>query len=126
MIAPKRVKLTAKQEREAYATATVRDSVNGVERCQRCGRFGPCDRDHRQGRDAYNTTPANLQLLGSDFGCGCHRWKSLNPRLALERGFAVPRWADPAKTPAWRVGVGWVLYDDDGGWKQCDAPTLQN
>lgn len=122
MIGPRPVKLTARQEREAYALATVRDSLNGVERCQRCGWFGPCDRDHRQGRTAYNTTPANLQLLGSDFGCRCHRWKTENPREALEHGFSVSRHADPAETPAWRFGAGWVLYDDYGGWKPCQPP----
>ncbi len=112
----KRPKLTARQEREAYAAATERDQG----RCQRCGRTGPTDRDHRQGRDAYNTTPANLQLLGGAFGCRCHLWKTENPAQAIEAGFSVPRWADPLEWPAWRFGVGWALYfeapDADGNW----------
>lgn len=116
MIGPKRPKLTARQEREAYAAATERDGGQ----CQRCGRYGPTDRDHRQGRTAFNTTPANLQLLGGAFGCGCHVWKTLNPAEALKRGFAVPRWADPLNWPAWRFGVGWVRYfdapDSRGKW----------
>lgn len=126
MIQPKRPKLTARQERDAYAIASARDSVRGVERCQACGRFGPCDRDHRQGRDAYNTTPANLQLLGGAFGCGCHLKKTQNPAWALEHGLSVPRWANPAEWPAWRYGVGWVLYDDEGGWRPCAPPEGAN
>jgi len=121
-IGQKRPKLTPKQERQAYEIATTRDHGQ----CQRCGFFGPTDRDHRQNRDAYNTTPANLQLLGGDFGCGCHRWKSEHPAAAVERGFAVPRWADPLEWPAWRHGVGWVLYLDapgaDGRWWRSITP----
>lgn len=105
---PKRPKLTRKQEQDAYELVTARD----LGRCQRCGLFGPTDRDHRQNRDAWNTTPANLQLLGSAFGCGCHIWKTENPAEAIQAGFCVPRWADPTEWPAWRWQVGWVLYYD--------------
>lgn len=114
----KRAALTKTQERRAYAAATERDQG----RCQRCGRQGPTDRDHRQGRDRFNTTVANLQLLGGDFGCGCHRWKTEHPREALLAGFTVPRWADPTEWPAHRHGVGWVIYfneqDEKGEWWQ--------
>lgn len=111
----KRPKLSRKQEQDAYKTVTARD----LGQCQRCGRFGPTDRDHRQNRDAWNTTVANLQLLGSAFGCGCHIWKTENPAQAIEAGFSVPRWATPAEWPAWRWQVGWVLYYDapiNGAW----------
>lgn len=120
LLGQRRPKLTQRQERDAYAAATARDSVNDVERCQRCGWFGKCDRDHRQNRNPFNTTPGNLHLLGGDFGCGCHRWKTTHPREAIERGFAVPSWADPLEWPAWRHGVGWVRYldepDERGRW----------
>jgi len=119
------VKLTAKQEREAYDIVTARDG--GM--CQRCGLYGPVDRDHRQNRDPYNTVPSNLQCLGSDFGCGCHRFKTEHPGLALLEGLTVPRWARPELWPAYRFGVGWVLYDDDGGWQtinQATADLLMN
>lgn len=118
-IGQKRPKLTPKQEREAYAAATARDSVDDVEQCQRCGRFGTCDRDHRRNRDSWNTTVANLQLLGKAFMCGCHKWKTENPAEAERLGFAVPRWADPLEWPGFRHGVGWVRYFDapvDGAW----------
>ena len=123
MIGQKRPKLTKRQEDAAYTDATLRDGgneFNNIGQCQMCGRFGPCDRDHRQNRDAWNTTPANLQLLGSAFGCGCHKWKTENPTEAERLGFSVPRWADPLTWPGFRHGVGWVRYfdepDDAGRW----------
>jgi len=117
MITPKIPKLTPAQEKRAYADVTERDKG----RCVRCGHPGPTERDHRQNRDPFNTTPANLQLLGGAFGCGCHKWKTENPRLAILEGFAVPRYARPELWPAWRVDGGWVLYFNepiDGEWWQ--------
>lgn len=124
MIGPKVPKLTAAQEREAYAAVTERDK--GV--CVRCGQPGPTERDHRQNRDPFNTVPSNLQLLGGPFECGCHKWKTENPAAAVLEGFAVPSWARPELWPAWRHDVGWVLYfdtpDSDGAWwKQISQPT---
>lgn len=115
MIGQKIPKLTVTEEQRAYDACTERDQG----RCQRCGLWGPTDRDHRQGRTAWNTTPANLHLLGGAFGCQCHVWKTLNPADAVRQGFAVPRWADPLEWPAYRYGVRWVLYFDepvDGEW----------
>ena len=114
MIGQRREKLTARQERESYASTTERDKG----RCTRCGTNAPTHRDHRQNRDAYNTVPSNLQLL-----CAlvCHPWKTANPEAAMREVFAVSRFApDPSAVPAFRFGVGWVLYfnapDDDGNW----------
>lgn len=116
MIGQRAPKLTARHERDAYAACTARDQG----RCVRCGHFGDMERDHRQNRTAWNTVVSNLQLLGSDRACGCHRWKTEHPADAARDGFAVSRWADPAETPAYRYGVGWVLYlnepDDNGNW----------
>jgi hypothetical protein len=115
MIGPKRVKLTPKEERAAYKAVTIRDQGT----CVRCGKPGPVERDHRQNRDPFNTVPSNLQCLGGDFGCGCHRWKTENPEQARWEGFAVSRWDRPELWPAYRFGVGWVIYYDepvDGKW----------
>lgn len=118
MIGPKIPKLTARQEREAYDAATERDN----DTCVRCGHQGRNERDHRQNRDAFNTTPANLQLLCGPFANGCHKWKTENPAEALRMGFAVPSYARPEVWPGWRVGVGWVQYFDGpdigGRWWQ--------
>ncbi len=116
MISPKRPKLTARQERDAYAAATARDD----DTCQRCQRYcGPVQRDHRQGRDAYNTVVSNLQCLGM----ACHQWKTEHPVQAVLDGWAVPRHTTltPAEWPARRrirtqfgtVRLGWVLYFDE-------------
>lgn len=108
----KRSKLTPKQEREAYEAVTARD----LGQCQRCGFRGPTDRDHRQNRDRFNTVPSNLHLLGSSKavgGCGCHQWATEHPAEAIRDGFAVPRWANPAEWPAYRIWDGWVLYYDE-------------
>lgn len=120
------VKLTPKQEKDAYAAATERDKG----RCQRCGSRGVTHRDHRQNRDAYNTTPANLQLLCPP----CHDWKGANHVAAILGGFAVSRWSRPQVWPAWRIDVGWVQYfdtpDADGNWwqpiSQATADLLMN
>ena len=117
MIGPRVPKLTPAQEKSAYAAVTLRDEG----RCVRCGRVGDVERDHRQNRDAFNTVPSNLQLLGGAFGCGCHKWKTENPAAAVLEGFAVPRWARPEWWPAWRADVhSWVLYfdtpDTHGNW----------
>lgn len=115
MIGPRPVKLTPRQERESYAIVTERDQG----RCQRCGRFGPVERDHRQNRDAYNTVPSNLQCLCRS----CHQWKTENPVAAILEGFAVSRYARPELWPAWRYDVGWVIYDDTGGWQEISQAT---
>ncbi|MEJ6554054.1 HNH endonuclease signature motif containing protein [Microbacterium esteraromaticum] len=126
MIGQRPVKLTPKQEKYAYAAATARDKG----RCQRCGSHGVTHRDHRQNRDAYNTTPANLQLLCVE----CHQWKTDNHVAAILEGFAVSRWSRPQVWPAWRIDVGWVQYfdtpDADGNWwqriSQATADLLMN
>ncbi|MBG9885167.1 hypothetical protein ABE10_00910, partial [Bacillus toyonensis] len=54
---------------------------------------------------------------------GCHKWATEHPAEAVRDGFAVPRWARPELWPAWRIDAGWVLYDDEGGWKQITEST---
>lgn len=123
MIGPKQPRLTPAEEKRAYELATFRD----MGRCVRCGGRGPTERDHRQGRNPFNTTPANLQLLGSAFSCGCHMWKTENPRRAVLEGFTVPRYARPEIWPGWRVDVGWVQYYDapvDGEWWKPISPGM--
>lgn len=116
MIGPKRTPLTKAEEHDAYELVTLRD--RGV--CQRCGFQGHVERDHRQGRDKFNTTPANLQLLCGPFAPEqCHKWKTEHPADAYAQGWTVPRGADPVEWPARRRIRGvlaWVLYDNDGYW----------
>jgi len=110
-VGQKAAKLTPAQERAAYAAATRRDD----DTCQRCLRnCGPTARDHRQNRQAGNTIPENLQVLG----LRCHIWKTEHPAAAIADGWAVSAWADPRKWPARRwvrgehniMHLSWVLY----------------
>jgi len=112
----RRERQTERERRAAYAVATERDA----DTCQRCLRnCGPVQRDHRQNRDPFNTTAANLQCLG----LLCHKWKTEHPHEAYVTGYAVPSWARPDEYPAGRwfptpygtVERGWALYDDAGG-----------
>lgn len=123
VIGPKVPAPTPAEERRAYDIATERDDFT----CQRClGWCGAPQRDHRKNRSQGGLTLAsNLQLLGLT----CHSWKGENPSKALEDGWAVPAWGDPAAWPARRwvrqengtVRAAWVLYDDDGGWAEISA-----
>lgn len=120
MIGPKTYKPLPSEEAAAYRIATHRDN----DMCQRCLRYcGPSARDHRKNRSQGGlTTVANLQILGE----GCHRWKTENPKAALETGWAVPGYARPEdwparrwiKTAAWAYNECWVLYDNEGGIHQ--------
>jgi hypothetical protein len=116
VIGPKTRKPTPAEEKQAYAISAGRDDLT----CQKCLRWcGAPQQDHRQNRQPGNTVASNLQTLG----LMCHQWKSEHPRDALDEGWAVPRWADPAQWPARRwfrtpngtVRAGWCLYDDRGG-----------
>lgn len=109
-------------EADAYEIVTLRDAGT----CQRCRRnCGPFNRDHRQNRRPGNTRASNLQGLGGSGTTGCHGWKTTHPQEANEQGWGCPSWADPAEWPArrWVAGgyvlrLAWVLYDDEGGWRE--------
>lgn len=120
MIGPKVTPPTPAEERDAYELATLRDSGT----CQRCRRAAGANRDHRKNRSQGGLTLAsNLQLLCGTGTTGCHGWTTTHPAEAVAEGWAVPGWADPREWPARRwirtvfgLRLGWVLYDDAGGW----------
>jgi hypothetical protein len=126
VIGPKVPAPTAAEERRAYAVVTERDG----QLCQRCLRARGDNRDHRLNRSqGGRTAPSNLQLLCGSGTTGCHGWRTENLRAALEDGWRVPAGQDPREWPArrWlrtRVGTlraAWVLYDDEGGWREASA-----
>lgn len=112
MIGPKTPKPSPTDEKRAYAAMTERDQ----NRCVICGTYG-VERDHRQNRQTGNTVVSNLQGLCPKH----HLWKTEHPAEALQKGYAVPRWADWQFWPAWREDVcSWVIYfdvpDSKGRW----------
>ena len=113
---------SAAEEVQAYAIVLERDE----ERCQRCWRGAVVQRDHRKNRSQGGlTVPSNVHLLCPD----CHLWKTDHPVEAARDGWGVPGWADPAAYPARRwlrtlhgtLRQAWVLYDDDGRWREISA-----
>ena len=126
MIGPKPAKHSKVQEQAAYDATTERDDG----KCVRCDWYGTVHRDHRKNRSQGGlTVVSNLQLMCGPHGDdpGCHHWATVNPTAALLEGFAVPSYARPELWPAWRHGVGWVLYFDapdvDGAWWQAITET---
>jgi hypothetical protein len=119
MIGPKTPQPTAREENEAYELATLRDGNT----CVRCRRGTDVTRDHRKGRGVGGKTVVeNLQLLCGTGTTGCHGWKTTHPAEAIEDGYTVPGWADPAEYPGKRwmrtsnnvLIATWCLYNPDG------------
>lgn len=65
--------------------------------------------------------PSNgLDVCGHGNLSGCHGYIHQNPKLAVERGWTVPSWGDPATTPAevwmWGHMQAAALLDDAGDY----------
>ena len=115
MIGPKVDGPSARDEREAYELATIRDRAT----CVRCRAQGNVQRDHRRNRSqGGRTVVENLQCLCPS----CHLWKTEHPKQATVEGWACPGWADPATFPAARMFtndngakiLGWCVYLPSG------------
>lgn len=105
----------------------VKDRAMGC--CERCGT--PLDTflyslQHRRARSmggsraADTNTAVNLAAL-----CGsattpstCHQWAETHPEAAIEGGWRVPSWADPAATPIDHWEHGLVYLTGDGRYTQ--------
>lgn len=85
------------------------------DRCARCGgNRGGLHIHHRWRRSAgSDERDCNRVTL-----CAyCHRWVHGNPEQAMEQGWLVSRYADPAGVPVvhWMWPAGPVLLAGDGG-----------
>jgi len=116
VIQQRRTPQAAREKQLGYHLATARDEDTCIFRAWDCA--GATNRDHRQGRDAFNTVASNLQVLCVKH----HAWKHANTDEAVALGHTVPMNVRPDMYPVrrWRrVGVvwksGWVLFDDEGG-----------
>lgn len=70
--------------------------------------------------------PSNgIDVCGSGT-TGCHGWIHANPTAAVEKGWTVPSWADPAEVPVLlhtlHYGHDWVLLDEDGCYALAPFP----
>lgn len=103
-----------------------RDLVYGRDgmHCVICGESYLLQQHHRAPRKAGGTSrpeinsPANLITLCST----CHSWVESDRTTALDRGFLVPSWRNPADIALIHHGV-WSLLTHDGRVIACDPPS---
>jgi hypothetical protein len=67
-------------------------------------------------RDPRLSSPANLLTLCGSGVTFCHGKVEANRTAALLQGFLLHRIQEPTEVPV-RTATGWVLLDDEGGWK---------
>lgn len=70
-------------------------------------------------RDPEVNSPANLLLLCRS----CHAWIESNRTTSYEQGWLVRRGHDPAKSPVWLAGRGFVFLDQHGDVEE--APDVE-
>lgn len=84
---------------------------------------GPGHHHHRKPRgmggtgDPGKDSPANCLYVSAR----THERIEADRAVALSYGWLVEQTADPALVPVWTAGLGWVLLDDEGGWKTHDV-----
>lgn len=116
MIGQRRRKQTDREKQAAYNVATLRAGGEMVGKraeggfCELCGAPG-IQRHHRQGRDPFNTTPANLLAV-----CPTHHADiGRDVARSTDLGLIVPDWAWPHEYPLFLHGRWWLrtyLGDD--------------
>lgn len=79
--------------------------------CEVCRREPATDAHHRQNRSQGGRWEiTNLLRLCHEH----HMHVTVNPAVAVERGWSVRSTADPAATPVWLAGRGWSYLRPDG------------
>lgn len=83
--------------------------------CERCGSARATNMHHRKNRSQGGQWLASnlLHLCGSGT-TGCHGFIGGHPVVSYEQGWMVRRVADPAKSPVWLFGWGFVFLTDAG------------
>lgn len=96
------------------ARALVYVRSNGI--CEVCGQARGTNWHHRKNQGQGGTwDPRNgLHVCGTGT-TGCHGHITGHPAASRERGWSVPSWSDPADTPVWLAGHGFVYLTADGG-----------
>lgn len=71
-------------------------------------------------RDPRLNLPSNLLALCGSGTTGCHGRVERDRAVAVDNGWIVPRWADPAEFPVLVFGDRWVILTEHG---TCEAVT---
>lgn len=97
----------SREEREARRLLLARSGGT----CEMCGRAPASDAHHRVNRSQGGRWEiANLLHL-----CHAHHMQvTVNPAVAVGRGWSVRSTSDPASTPVWLAGRGWSYLRPDG------------
>lgn len=88
--------------------------------CERCGGHDPCTLHHRRKRSHLPKNrlwePSNCVILCGHGTAGCHGWVEHNPAAALEEGWHVPSWMEPAEVAVklWYADEPMYLRDSGG------------
>lgn len=84
--------------------------------CERCGRRPMEQIHHREPRGMGGTSDPAINSACNLLGvCSpCHLAIELDRTVAYEQGWLVRRGHNPAKTPVWLAGRGFVLLTDAG------------
>ena len=62
--------------------------------------------------------PSNLILVCGSGTTGCHGLIHSHPQFAYAQGWLLHSWEDqPAAVPINTFAHGWILLDDQGGWR---------
>lgn len=81
--------------------------------CEVCAGH-PAQSMHHRRKAGRVWTPENLLHICGDGTTGCHGWIEAHPLKAQQQGWWVPSHKDPAKTPAWLAGRGYVFLSANG------------
>lgn len=95
---------------EAPARKVVRARSEGI--CECCGL--KAESMHHRRKTGRVWAPENLLHVCGDGTRGCHGWIEANPTKAQQQGWWVPSHKDPAKTPCWLAGRGYVFLNANG------------
>lgn len=83
---------------------------------------------HRKARiHGGDWSPSNgIDVCGSGNASGCHGYIHQHPMASIEKGWTVPSWADPSKTPVevwmWGSMQAFAYLDDQGCLHLAEAP----
>lgn len=104
----KRAKVTPE---ERLTRKVLRERSGGI--CEVCG-HAPAESVHHRKKAGREWSPSNTLHTCGDGVRGCHGHIEGHPNAAKEQGWWLLPIQDPARTPVWLAGRGFVFLADDG------------